>query len=429
MLPLDLDTSRRVAADAPNWVAELHDRGFKLFEELSMPDSTEEVWRYVDLDFDLAELGVPHGPGRPLSEDGEIVTELGDLAGRAIVVDGHTVESQHDAGEGVVFGALAKAIVEHEQQARKAFGRGIPADLDKFSAAHHAFQQDGIFLSVPAGRSVERPFYVEIQAVTPEALTLPRVTAVLEEDAEASLVIQYRSSDDEPFIVVPQVEVVVGDASRLRLSAVQAWGNRTRAVAQQRMTAGGDATLRFAEAGLGGILSRLHLTVDLAGRGTSAEVLGLYFGDGDQILDYRAFINHIGPNTTSDMFLKGAVADQARSVFSGLIRIEPEGQKTNAFQTNRNLVLSDGAEAHSVPNLEILANDVRCGHGSTVGPIDEDQRYYLMSRGLDRVRADRLQVKGFFEQVLRRLPEAGLAGPLREAVVAKYVAAQEEGRV
>ncbi len=176
----------------------------------------------------------------------------------------------------------------------------------------------------------------------------------------------------------------------------------------------------MAEAGLGGRFSRLHLITDLAGRGADARITGAYFGDADQTLDYRYFMNHQGPNTTSEMFLKGAVAGSARSVFTGLIRIEPDGQGTNAHQTNRNLVLSDDAEAHSVPNLEILANDVRCGHGSAVGPLDEEQRYYLMSRGLPESRADRLQVLGFFEEALQRFPVQEIEPLLRAGAMRKY---------
>jgi Fe-S cluster assembly protein SufD len=178
--------------------------------------------------------------------------------------------------------------------------------------------------------------------------------------------------------------------------------------------------VELAEAGLGAEFSRLHLTVDLEGRGADARITGAYFGDMDQTLDYRYFMNHLGANTTSEMFLKGAVAGDARSVFTGLIRIEPSGQGTNAHQTNRNLVLSDDAEAHSVPNLEILANDVRCGHGSAVGPLDEEQRYYLMSRGLPEPRADRLQVLGFFEEALQRFPQQQIEPTLRGAAMAKY---------
>ena len=140
-------------------------------------------------------------------------------------------------------------------------------------------------------------------------------------------------------------------------------------------------------------------------------------------------MRHAGENTNSEMFLKGAVEDEALSVFTGLIRIEEEAQRSNAFQTNRNLLLSDAAAAQSVPNLEILANDVKCGHGSTVGPLDLDQRYYLMSRGLDGERADRLQVKGFFEEALARFPDQSVTGGLRSRINAKYIEAQEEGRL
>jgi Fe-S cluster assembly protein SufD len=140
-------------------------------------------------------------------------------------------------------------------------------------------------------------------------------------------------------------------------------------------------------------------------------------------------MNHIGRNTRSDMFLKGAVEDEAVSVFTGMIRIEETGQKTEAFQTNRNLLLSDGATAQSVPNLEILANDVKCGHASSVGPLDDEQRYYLMSRGLDRRRADRLQVRGFFEEVLARIPQRSIVPTVRSWINGKYVSAQEAGRV
>jgi Fe-S cluster assembly protein SufD len=246
-----------------------------------------------------------------------------------------------------------------------------------------------------------------------------------EEGAEASVVVNYRSPEGAELIAVPHAEIVAGPNARVSLTVVQGWGSETTGIGQQRMVAGRDAAVQLVEAGLGGRFARLHLTIDLEGRGSDAQVLSLYFGDTTQTLDYRAFMNHKAPNTTSNMFLKGAVGDTASSVFTGMIRIEPEGQKTNAHQTNRNLVLSEGAEAHSVPNLEILANDVRCGHGSAVGPLDAEQRYYLMSRGLDRSRADRLQVLGFFEEVLTRFPDQSLEPPLRKAAMAKYAGIME----
>ncbi len=425
---LDRSTLDLANEAAPDWVGELRTRGFEAFEQLPMPSEQEEVWRYVDLDFDLADFDLAAGPGDPLPADAALAAAMGDAPGRASVVDGFTLDVEHEAGDGVAFSSLERAAADHEGMLRGALGQGVPPDLDKFAALHHAFSRDGIFLHVPKGRAIPGDFHVDLQASGP-GLSLPRVTVVVEEGAEAGMVISLRSPPDGDCLVVPQVEVAVGDNARFRLTTFQEYGRATRGIAHQRLVAGRDATVRFGEVGVGARLSRLHLTVDLAGRGSNADVSGAYFGDGDQILDYRYFMNHAAPNTDSNMFLKGAVEDQAVSVFTGLIRIEEEAQKTNAFPTNRNLVLSSEAMANSVPNLEILANDVRCGHGSTMGPLDAEQRYYLMSRGLDRARADRLQVRGFFEQAVRRLPAPELAGVVRERLNAKFVAAQEEGRV
>src|SRR5690606_9808044 len=190
-----------------------------------------------------------------------------------------------------------------------------------------------------------------------------------------------------------------------------------------------DATGRVGEVGLGGKVGRLDLVVDLVGAGSSSEVVGLYFGRNEQILDYRMVINHIGRNTSSDVFLKGAVEDQAESVFTGLLRIEKDALRSSAFETNRNLVLSEHAKAHSVPNLEILCNDVVCGHGSSVGPLEDEHLYYLQSRGIRRERAERMLIRGFFTEVIDRLPIDIVAGPIQDAVFSRFVEAQEEGRL
>ena len=427
MLTLDRGTFDQANRDAPDWARSVRARGLEVFEQLDMPSSTEEVWRYVELDFDLADFGLPEAPGDRLALDAPARDALGDLAGMAVVVDGFTVEAEHDAGEDVTFVPLSRAGDSAALEAR--FGMGVAPELDRFAAAHHAFSTDGLFLHVPRNRTVGRPFYVEVHATLPGALTLPHLTIAVDEGAEASVIVNYRSPGAVRNLVVPQVEVTAGDGARFRLTSLQEWGYDTTAIAQQRMVAGRDTSVAFGEVGLGAAMSRLHLVTDLAGQGSRADISGVYFGERTQVLDYRYFMNHAAPNTSSDMFLKGAVEDDAQSVFTGLIRIEEEAQKTNAFQTNRNLVLSDGALANSVPNLEILANDVRCGHGSTMGPLDEEQRYYLQSRGLERVAADRLQVRGFFEEAIRKLPEQSLAGPVRDRVNAKYVSAQEEGRV
>ena len=158
-------------------------------------------------------------------------------------------------------------------------------------------------------------------------------------------------------------------------------------------------------------------------------MVGLYYGEMQQVLDYRLVVNHVGPSTSSDVFLKGGVQDHAQSIFTGLLRIEEDAVGTSAFETNRNLVLSDGAKANSVPNLEILCNDVICGHGSSVGPLETEPLYYLMSRGISKARAERVLVRGFFEEAIGRLPLNDLDEPARQAVNRRFALAQEGGRV
>lgn len=384
-----------------------------------MPTSDEEVWRYVDLDFSLDDLSLPSEPGAPMS-DGDYRIEYG---ARAVILDGYVTSATSD--EQVVVKQLKDAAPEQLAAAEES---AIAVDLDRFAAAHYGFGDDGLLVVAPKGSSSSRPVFIDVQAVTPDTLSLPRILLLAEDQSELSVVVTFRSPEDDTFHVVPHVQALVGEGARLLLTTVQAWGYGTTAIGQQRAVIGRDGFFHHGEAGIGSRLGRLHFSVELAGPGAHSEISGLYFGEDEQVLDYRAFITHKAPHTTSNMFLKGAVEDEAHSVFTGLIRIEEEAQKVNAYQTNRNLVLGDAAGAESVPNLEILANDVKCGHASTVGPLDEEQRYYLMSRGLDRVRSDRLQVRGFFEEALNRMPHSELNDAIRSAVNEKYVRAQEEGR-
>ncbi len=424
MTPLDPSAIERVTGHEPQWRQEERREALALVEKLGMPSPVEEMWRYIELGFDLDDYGLVEAPGEPgdASLDGLVP------AGRVVLVDGAAVSSEPVDSGGVSFGTLAAALAERPDEVQALQGRGVAADTDIFAAAHRAFGTDGAFLAVARGVTAP-PVLVEIHAATAGAISFPRVAVVTEAAAHASIVIHATSPDGVDAVVVPQLEIVAGPASRVDVTLIQNHGKATRSIAHGRAVVDRDATVTLAEAGLGAALSRLHLSVDLEGQGSNTELVGAYFGDHDQVLDYRYFMHHVGPRTASNMFLKGAVEDTALSVFTGLIRIEETGQGTDAYQTNRNLILSEGAAAQSVPNLEILANDVRCGHGSTVGPLDEEQRYYLMSRGLDAERADRLQVRGFFEEALQRFPHPQVLDPLRRWMRAKFEAAQEEGRV
>ncbi len=428
MKTLDSQTSAAVGASDPAWLADRRSSALDYYEKLAMPSPTEEVWRYVDLDFAVDDFALADGPGTAGEVGIGIAAAVPETAGSLLLVDGHVVEV--DAGSsGAVFGSLGQVLVDHPDLLEPYFGTGIPADLDKLSAAHYAFGGEGAALVVPKGIAVETPFFIDVQAATSGTAAFPHLSLVVEESAQASVVIRYRSDDDVDALVVPQLEMSVGDNAHLKVTVVQHWGRRTRSLSHARALVGRDASIHLGEAGLGGSISRLHLTVDLEGNGSSANIVGAYFGDESQTLDYRYTMHHQGVNTNSDMFLKGAVQDEALSVFTGMIRIDEDAQKTNAYQTNRNLILSDGASAQSVPNLEILANDVKCGHGSTMGPLDEEQRYYLMSRGLDDARSNRLLVHGFFNEALAKFPEPAVADVVTSWIDTKYRIAQEAGRV
>ncbi len=405
----------------PTWLADLQQSAVANLGDMSMPSAKAEEWRYVDLGFDIGTFGVAVA-GTPIALDVPFRSGVGALA----ITDGAVGELASDLPEGVVFGS-ARTVAD--DRVDEVFGSGIPADRDIFATVHQAFASDGAFLHISSGTAVAEPVTVEISATQADTISLPRLTVVLEDNAEASAIVYVSSADDLDVVVLPQIEVFVGKNSHFKLTVVQQWGDKTRAIADVFYTLDDNATGTFTEIGLGGAYSRLRFDADLIGNGSHMEIVGAYFGDHDQVLDYRYFLDHVGVGTTSNIFLKGAVEDDAESVFTGLIRIEEGAQKTNAHQTNRNLILSDGASAQSVPNLEILANDVRCGHGSTMGPLDKDQRYYLMSRGLDKAQADRLQVKGFFEEALVKVPHGQIRDDLRLAVNEKFVAAQSEGRV
>jgi len=424
---LDRDAVDTIGADDAGWRAQQRAVAAGAFAETAMPDSGEEIWRYIGLDFDLDDYAPVSWAGTPIEDDP--LGGIWDATLSGSLIDGHWI-GEDQAGAGVTLASLHGSSKVKPALIESVLAESGLSDLsDRFALAATAFGADGAFVHVPTGTVAPGVIYIDVQATQPGSVTFPRIVASVDDGAEAAIVVHLRSRPDDDLVVVPQIAAAVGTNARLAVTVVQNWGYATRSLANANAAIGRDGTLRFAEVGLGGKLSRLHLDMRMQGAGSVADVVGAYFGEAEQTLDYRYFMRHSGTNTRSDMFLKGAVEDEARSVFTGMIRIEETGQKTEAFQTNRNLILSKGASAQSVPNLEILANDVKCGHGSTVGPLDAAQRYYLMTRGLGEQRADQLQVHEFFEEALVKLPQRELVAPVRKWINDKFVTAQLAGRV
>jgi Fe-S cluster assembly protein SufD len=289
---------------------------------------------------------------------------------------------------------------------------------DVFAEMNDAFGADPLALRIPAGVVVDRPVVVVHWVTTAGVATFPRLVVEAGDDSDAT-VLEVFGSDDVEALVAPVVELGAGPAARLRYLAVQLLGQRVWQIGSQVTRADRDASTIASMVALGGDYARIRADSKLVGRGATGDMLAVYFGEGGQMHDFRTFQDHVAPDTTSDLLFKGAVQGQSRSVYTGLIKVRPDARGTNAFQTNRNIKLSDQAWAESVPNLEIENNDVRCSHASTVGPVDEEQRFYLESRGVRPEVAERLIVIGFFDEVLARLPVPGIVAPLRRYVAAK----------
>lgn len=390
---------------------------FPVFESLEEPTGVAEDWRYVDFDMPFSGLTLPDEPGDRLPA-GPFLEFIGDTSGHVLIIDGSVVALDSDV-----------ASVSTLQGSEERDFSMVPPDHNKLAAAHAAFATDAIFIDFPSGEAAEHPLIIEVEGTVGGSASFPHIVIDIGQNAQAEVLTVFRSADGESLLMVPEVDLRVGDGANLRYLSLQSLDQAATCVLHQRMTLGRDATGRLGEVGLGSKLGRLDLDVRLEGDGASSNVSGLYFGEGAQTLDYRMVINHAGRSTTSDVFLKGAVEDEAQSVFTGLLRIEKNAVKTSTFETNRNLVLSDKAKAHSVPNLEILCNDVICGHGSSVGPLEQEHLYYLQSRGLGKERSERLLIKGFFREAIDRLPIEGLEEPISTEVFRRFVEAQRAGRV
>src|SRR3954452_3538416 len=414
----------------PDWLAARRAAAAAPLADLQWPTPAEEIWRYSRVDhLDVArfrpvpaeQMGEPGD--EPAPGGGPVAAEAGERSGLVVVRNGRVVHHALDPeleARGVRVCGIATCDAA---EIASALGACSDASPDAFTVLHDAFLAGGAFVKVPRGVVVERPVVVLHWSEGDGLASFPHTLVVAEDGAQVTVFDRYGSTDTGAgsvgHLVDAVVELVIGDNAHVRYLSVQEHGPRTWQVALQRAHLGRDATLRSSVVALGGAYARLRSESLLAGSGAESDLTAVYFGDGDQMLDFRTLQDHAAPNTRSDLLFKGAVEDTARSVYSGLVRLRPPAKKANASQTNRNLVLTEGASAESIPNLEIEANDVRCSHASTVGPIDVDQLYYLESRGIPPEEAERLIVLGFFDDVFERLPVGALTRGLRRSVVDK----------
>ncbi len=399
----------------PGWLAERRRAAAEAAAGRSMPSADEEVWRYsrvADVDLDDWALAVERPVAIP-DRAAVVLDALPQRAATVVVANGFVVHAEvHPDWVGT--GLFAGPLIDGPEP-EQALGATSESATDLFGVLNDAFSAEPVLISVPRGLAVDAPVVIIDWVDADNASVFPRLVIRAGENAELR-VLTWQGSDDVAAFVAPVVELDVGRAARLGYTEVQDRGSRVWQITSQISRVDTDATLNSAHAGLGGDYARVRTDCRLAGRGATGNLQAVYFGEGSQTLDFRTFQDHAAPDTTSNLLYKGVVGDDSRSVYTGLIKVEKQARGTNAFQTNRNIKLSENAWAESVPNLEIENNDVHCSHASTVGPIDEEQRFYLESRGVPTEIAERLIVAGFFDEVLEQLAVPA-ARPLVEALI------------
>jgi Fe-S cluster assembly protein SufD len=309
-----------------------------------------------------------------------------------------------------VHGANGYAVDDHDVDTST-----VHDVFDELSAAYYG----QTVLSIPRGTHVAAPIMVTHTVHGGDEATFPRLIIDAGENSEVTVVERFVSDGEGAALVVPRLFVRAQQASRVTYVAINELDTSVWQLGHQQAIGERDSTTLLATVALGGEYARVRTDAKVVGQGATTRQVALYYADENQMHDFRTLQDHVAPRTTSDLLFKGAVQDTARSVYTGLIRIGHDAKGSVAYQTNRNLTLSAGAWAESVPNLEIETNEVKCSHASTIGPIDEDQRFYLESRGIPPETAERLVVLGFFDEVLAQLPVGPLAGELRAQVAAK----------
>ncbi|MDX1494768.1 MAG: Fe-S cluster assembly protein SufD [Longimicrobiales bacterium] len=391
----------RLALSEPEWLRERRAHAWDVYERTPMPTTKLEEWRYTDLkkklQLDSLELSqaetAPDDPDAWPERLRATMEEDHEASGHIVFIDGHVVHADlipELAEKGVILTSLHRAVEEHGELVEKHLAtEAVPAEEGKFAALNAALWSDGIFLHVPEGVKLELPIRVTRWLSESGTAYFSRVLIVAEADSQVSYVDEVVSDDFEAqTFTSTAVEVIAERASQVQYVALQRLGRNGFYQSVQRTLAQRDARLDTLNVAMGGSVTRVDLNARLLGPGAGSDMLGLYFGDGDQHFDVNTSQDHEVAHTSSDLLYKGALDGDSRSVFRGIIRVRPGAQQTDAYQTNRNILLSPGARADSLPNLEIEADDVKCSHGATVGQLDEEAKFYLMSRGLSKLQAE-----------------------------------------
>ena len=416
-------------ADLPGGaLAEYRTRAFAAYSRTKMPTTSEEAWRRTDLrSFPADAFRLPKDgefEDLPAVPEDLLAPLVGDKHGGQIVLTpgGSTVELDEAlAKKGVIFTDLKTAEREHPALLQKMVAKTVSPEEGKFASVAGAFSQNGVVLYVPKGVQVEEPLHSVLWGPGENLAHLSHILVLIDEGASATFVHESASPTEHGLnsMHAGLVEIQVLQGANFKFVELQSWGKHVWNFSHERVRVERDANLDWIFGAIGSRLTKNFSELDLAGQGAVGRMSGFYFTEANQHLDHDTQQNHLAANTSSDLLFKGALKGKSRSVWQGMIYVAPGAQKTDGYQANRNLVLDDQARADSIPGLEILADDVRCTHGATVGKLEEEPLFYLESRGIPRKDAARLVVEGFFDPIMQRIPFEGVRERFQQAILEK----------
>jgi Fe-S cluster assembly protein SufD len=403
-------TAEMVQASGP--LQEYRQNAWTIFNRFAIPSMVDEAWRRTDLrDLPSETTHLPainaYKNLAPVPKDLLKPVVKKNQGGQVVMVPGGAQPylNQELKEKGVIFTDLRTAELEYPDLLTRMSGKIVRAEEGKFAALAAALAQNGVLLYIPKGVIVKQQLNSLLWGPGRNLTHLSHILVWLDEGASVTYVHEAASpEEDEPSIHAGIVEIVVGDNASLRFVELQSWGRHVWNFSHERINVGRDGNLDWIFGAIGSRLTKNFSELNLVGEGATGRMSGFYFSDSNQHLDHDTQQNHMAPHTTSDLLFKGALKGHSRSVWQGMIYVAPGANKADGYQANRNLVLSPNARADSIPGLEILADDVRCTHGATVGKLEQEPLFYLKSRGIPEKESERLLVEGFFDPIMQRIP-------------------------
>ncbi len=421
-----LDGAGKATWAMPEWLSDLKSNGWREFQSLPMPGRTDEAWRFSDIKaVALDEFTAPQDVTK------EEMARLSRLSAPAdgcpaslVFVNGQPVgKAQVTAAfaeSGVIFSSIEQAMVCHEEIIRRhLMVQGAHLGSDKFAALHKAYLDSGTFVLVPDGVEVSAPLEIFHWLAGANGSVFPHTLIVAGRNSKVTLVDHFRSAHDHRGFACAVNDLYIGEGAQVIYVCDQDWSENVLAFQMSSTLVERDGQVASLNLNLGAGYSRVESRSRLNGQGARSDMLAVTVADNSQVFDLRTAQDHAERGTTSDLLYKNAIGGRARVIFSGIIRVEEGAHQTDAYQTNRSLMLSEEAESNSMPGLEILADDVRCSHGSTAGSINPEEMFYLRARGISEKTARQLMVAGFLDEVLARLPDKALADRLRARLASK----------